>query len=212
MRRTLTILFALVSLAAAGACGNEADTTADDSADSAEGRLTKEEFIEQGDAICSELSLATGRVEAPADETDFARYLTEVRGEAETARESWEQLEPPADGEDVHQAVLDQLTNAIESVDGAITAAESGDTVTAGDLLREADEAGDAVDAEAQAYGFTECGKDNAEEEGGDTGGQGGQGGSEEAPEDQPLPEEPDPAPVDEQPAEDQPADAQPGD
>ena len=207
MRRTLTILFALLSLAAAGACGDDADTTDGDSA--AGDQLTKAEFIEQGDAICAELSVATGELEPPADETDFARFLTEVRGEAEAARESWELLEPPADGEDVHQALLDQLTSAIETVDGAIAAAESGDTVTAGDLLSEADEAGDAVDAEAQAYGFQQCGKDEAAEDGSE---QGGSGGTEEAPEDQPLEEEPDPAPIDEQPAEDQPGDPQPTD
>lgn len=169
MHRSLTILFAVLSLAAASACGGgDTDANGDDSSASGGGQLTKAEFIERGDAICSELSVSTGSVETPSDETDFARYLTEVRGHAEASRESWELLEPPTDGEDVHQAVLDQLTTAIESVDGAIAAAESGDTVTAGDLLQQADEAGDAVDAEAQAYGFQECGKDNAEEEGGE--------------------------------------------
>lgn len=179
MRRTLTVLFAILSLAAAGACGDDAGTNdagGDDSSESAGDQLTKEEFIEEGDAICSELSVATGNVETPADETDFARYLTEVRGHAESAREQWELLEPPSDGEEVHEAVLNQLDSALEAVNGAITAAESGDTVTAGDLLREADEAGDAVDAEAQAYGFQECGKDNAAEEGGESAGDGGSG------------------------------------
>ena len=207
MRKYLTILFAVLSLAAAGACGDDADTDAggDGSGESAAGdQLTKEEFIEEGDAICSELTVTTGNVETPADETDFARYLTDVRGHAESAREQWELLEPPSDGEEIHQAVLDQLDSALEAVNGAITAAESGDTVTAGDLLRQADESGDAVDAQAQAYGFQECGKDNAEEEGG--GGDGQTGGGEQ-PGDEPLQEEPDPAPVDEQPAEDQPAD-----
>ena len=208
MRRTLTILFALLSLAAAGACGDDADTTEGDSA--AGDQLTKAEFIERGDAICADLSVATGNVETPADEADLARYLTDVRGEAEAARESWELLEPPANGEDVHQALLDQLTRAIETVNGAIAAAESGDTVTAGDLLRQADEEGDAVDAQAQAYGFQECGKDAAAEEG--EGGDQGGSGTDETPEDPPLGEEPDPAPVDEQPAEDQPGDPQPTD
>lgn len=210
MRRTLTILFALLSLAAAGACGDDA-SPGDDSGESAGGQLTKEEFIEQGDAICGELGVATGNVETPADETDFARYLTEIRGEAEAAREEWELLEPPDDGEEIHQAMLDQLSRAIEAVNGAITAAEAGDTVTAGDLLQQADAEGDAIDAEAQAYGFQECGKANTAEEGGEEGGGEPTGGSEEMPEGEPLPEETDPAPVDEQPAEDQPGDPQPG-
>ena len=199
------ILFASLSLVAAGACGDNADNAGDDSSESAGGQLTEEEFIEEGDKICRDLGTATGEVEPPAEEADFARYLTEVRGEAEAARETWELLEPPDDGEEIHQSMLDQLSKAIETVNGAITAAEAGDTVTAGDLLREADDAGDALDSELQAYGFEQCGRANTAEEGGEEG-----GSSEEAPQDEPLPEESDPAPVDEQPAEDQPGDPEP--
>ncbi len=155
------ILLTALSLAVAGACGDDADTTEadDDSSQSAAGApLTKEEFIERGDAICRDLSLATDVVEYPKDETDFARYLKEVRAPTEAAREYWELLVPPTDGAEVHDAVLDALTARVEALNGAMAAAESGDTVTGEDLRAQADAEGNAADAPAQAYGFTECG------------------------------------------------------
>ena len=187
MRTKISVLFAVLSIVVVGACGGDSDnvdaTTGDDSTES----LTKEEFIERGDAVCAELDVALTLVESPQDESDYARYLKEILPSAESAREVWALLDPPTDGEDVHQAMLDQLDNGIENVEGAIAAAESGDTVTAGDLLAEADREGDLVDAQAKAYGFRECGADNVDKK----------KSNESTPDDQPLPEEEDPAPVD---------------
>lgn len=221
MPKKLTALFAVLLLVATGGCGDDADNagTVEDKDTSGE-QLTKEEFLERGDAICGELEVALTLIESPESQEDFARYLTEVRGPAEAARESWELLEPPDDGREVHEALLGSLTNGLESLNGAITAAESGDTVTAEDLLAEADRAGDQVDEQAQAYGFEECGKDDADEEGGqDSGGSSDDEPLAEEPDpepvdpprdDEPLPEESDPAPEDNPPAEDQPGDPKP--
>ena len=208
MRKTLMVLFAVLSLAGAAACGNDADNAdnEDESSESGAGeQLTKEEFLERGDAICGELDVALGLVEFPKDQNDFARYLKEVRGPAEAAREDLELLVPPDDGEDVHQALLDQFTSGLESLDGAITAAEAGDTVTAGDLLAEADRDGDEVDTQLQAYGFKECGVDDVDEEGGSGDDEPLPEGSDPQPndpqrDDEPLPEEQDPEPNDPEP------------
>ncbi|HUR49051.1 MAG TPA: hypothetical protein VMY88_05915 [Acidimicrobiales bacterium] len=219
MRRKLTTLVALLLLVVAGACGKDGGTagTVEDKDTAVDGeQLTRAEFLERGDAICGELEVAVSLVESPQSQEDFAHYLTEIRGPVEAARESWELLVPPDDGQDVHQALLDSLTEGLEALNGAITAAESGDTVTAEDLLSEADRAGDEVDAQAQAYGFEECGKDDADEE------SGGAADDQPLPEeedpqpndpprdDEPLPEEQDPAPVDDPPAERQEGDPHP--
>ena len=149
MRKKLAILMALLSLSTfLAACGDDEET------------LSKEEFIEQGDAICAELSSATGDVEDPEDEEDLARYLKELLGHAETAREDFAELAPPEDGEEVHQELLDALDSTMSTVEGAIAAAEDGDTVTVEDLLSQAEEEGAAADAAAQEYGFEECGTD----------------------------------------------------
>lgn len=179
MRKKLIALFALLSLFTIGACGDnadETDTATDDStSEAASGdTLTKEEFIEEGDTICAALEAAGETVEDPQSPEDYPVILTEHVGQAEEAHKQFAELKPPADGEDVHQALLDALGTSIETVKGAITAFESGDTVTGEDLLRQASEEGDAADEDAQAYGFTECGSEDdaagAEEEPADPG------------------------------------------
>ncbi|HUR49052.1 MAG TPA: hypothetical protein VMY88_05920 [Acidimicrobiales bacterium] len=171
MRKKLIALFALLSLFAIGACGDNADDTdaasTDDTSEAASGdTLTKEEFIEQGDTICAALEAAGETVEDPQSPEDYPVVLTEHVGQAEEAHKQFAELKPPADGEDVHQALLDALGTSIETVKGAITAFEGGDTVTGEDLLSQASEEGNAADEEARAYGFTECG---SEDEAGET-------------------------------------------
>lgn len=167
MRRKLTVLFALLSLFAIGACGDDggdgdAASTDDDTTEAASGdTLTKEEFIEEGDTICGALDAASETVQPPDSPEGMPVYLTELVGQAEEAHKQFGELSPPEDGEEVHQALLDALSTSIETVKGAITAYESGDSVTGGDLLNQATEEGNAADAEAQAYGFTECGSED---------------------------------------------------
>lgn len=164
MPKKLSALLALLFLVVAGACGGDTDTTdataTNDTAGESENgdRLTKEEFIEQGDTICLALSLASQEVEPPDSPEGMPLYLTEIVGQAEAAYAQFELLEPPEDGEDVHQSLLDALGTSITTVEGAITAYENGDGVTGGDLLTQAAEEGDAADEELQEYGFQECG------------------------------------------------------
>ena len=161
MRRGLTILLAGLSLVAAG-CGDEPDTSAtggeNSGASTGDARTTKAEFVEQGDAICRDLSLASSVVENPTDETDFARSLKDLRAPTEAGREHWELLEPSPDGAELHDDVLKQLTARLDALNGAITAAESGDTVTAEDLRAQADQSLEAIAGQAREFGFTECG------------------------------------------------------
>lgn len=172
MLKKLSALLALLSLVVAGACGDDTDTTdpvaTDDTSGESEdeNRLTKDEFIEQGDTICLALSMASQEVEPPESPEGMPLYLTELVGQAEAAYEQFELLEPPEDGEDVHQSLLEALSTSIATVEGAITAYENGDSVTGGDLLTQATEEGDAADQELQAYGFQECGKLTPVEEG----------------------------------------------
>jgi predicted small lipoprotein YifL len=172
MRKRLLATLALVALVALTACGGDGgeadDTATEDTA--AAGTLTKEEFIEEGDTLCLALEQAQSQIEPPEDETDFGRYLAEVIGQGEEASRQFAALEAPEDGKDVQAALVDSLNTAIESIKGAQTAAESGDTVTAEDLLRQASEEGNAADEEAQAYGFTECGKDDTDQTGAEKG------------------------------------------
>ena len=172
MLRKLGTTFAILLLALAGACGGDSDSsdpvaTDDTSEESSESdALTKEEFIEQGDTICLALAMASDEVEPPDSPEGMPLYLTELVGQAEEAQRQFELLEPPADGQDVHQSLILALGTSIATVEGAITAYENGDQVTGGDLLNQAAEEGDAADEELQAYGFQQCGKLTPAEEG----------------------------------------------
>lgn len=169
MRRPLSLLLILL-LGTVGltSCGDDDDSSSTGSGSGSEesadgegggGTLTKEEFIERGDAICAELGDATGEVPEPESEAEFGDYIREIVAIAEDIRDDFSALEPPEDGESVHQALLAALDDTIEQANGAAEAADSGDTVGAGDLIAAAGEAANAADAEAQEYGFVECGK-----------------------------------------------------
>lgn len=177
MRTKLAILLALLSLSTfLAACGDDEEPTdasaseevVEDEEAAGGDTLTKEEFIAEGDAICAGLTEAGEQVEAPETEDDLARYLTELLDQAEAARDEFAALNPPEDGEEVHHELLDALETSMSTVEGAIAAAEDGDTVTVEDLLSQATEEGAAADEAAQEYGFEECGStdDDAESEG----------------------------------------------
>lgn len=164
MRTKLIPLFALLSLLAIGACGEGAD---DDAASNNTGEaassdtLTTEEFIEEADTICGALDAAAETVQPPDSPEGMPVYLTELIAQAEEAHKQLSELSPPEDGKTVHQALLEALSTSIETRKGAITAYESGDSVTGGDLIVQADTEADAADQDAQAYGFTECGSED---------------------------------------------------
>jgi hypothetical protein len=144
--RPLSVLLflALVPLAA---CGD------DDEA------LTKAEFIEQGDAICTAGSEEGEDLEDPdpQDAEDLSRFLDEAIDVLDGAREDFEALDPPADGEEVHQLEVDALQESVEVLKEAKAEADDGNATEAARIISEADPEADAR-APLQDYGFTVCG------------------------------------------------------
>lgn len=168
--RKLLAATAATALLALGACGGDdadVDTSAEDqsseAADSSGDTLTKEEFIAEGDTLCAALEMASSQTEPPKDETDYARFLAELAGQGEEASRQFAELNAPEDGEEVQAELVAALDNAVETLKGAAEAAQSGDTVTAEDLVRQASEEGKAADAAAQEYGFEVCGAEDSE-------------------------------------------------
>lgn len=158
----LTTAMTVLALAACGSDGSGSTGAATSAAASpapASSALTKDAYIRQGDAICARLETQTAAVPSGGDESEFGAYIREVVALAEAAQTDFAALTPPADGQSVHTALLDSLKTSIATAKGAATAAEGGDTVSAGDLLTQADTEGSASNAAAQAYGFQDCGK-----------------------------------------------------
>ena len=163
MRRSLAVM-ATSALLLVSACGGGDEETGAP-AEAGGDRLSKADFLEQGDAICAGLEADGSQLAPPADEQDYARFITEAVELAQGTRDEFAALSPPEDGEQVKKELLDALDASIESAEGAATAAEGGDTVTAEDLLSQASEQGDAADGPAQDYGFQECGTSSDDEE-----------------------------------------------
>lgn len=145
MRRSLAVAATVLGLSVLPACGG---------GDS----LSKEDFLAQGDAICTQLDTETGEVAEPTSEQEFGPYIEQIVVFAEQAREDFSALSPPGDGEQVQEELVGALDVSIENARGAVTAADEGDTVTAGDLLTQAAEAGEAANEAAREYGFQACG------------------------------------------------------
>src|SRR5687768_17046295 len=127
MRRLLVLPVLLLGLLAG--CGDaEADA------------LSKEEYIEQGDARCEELNEELEGIAEPESADDIAPALERMGGLFEDFRSDLAELEPPDDAEELHQDFLDTVDKAIETVDKAGTAAEDGDMETAQSEIEAMDE------------------------------------------------------------------------
>lgn len=148
MIRTRACLVLTAALLSTSACGG------DDG-------LSKEEFISQGDAICSQLEKDTDAIPEPTEEAAFAPFITQVIDLVKGARTDFAALDAPEDGEQVKQQLLDSIDTSIATAEGAATAAEQGDIVTAGDLLTQAAEEGAVSDQAARDYGFKTCGSES---------------------------------------------------
>lgn len=179
MRRPLAALVAVLALSTLVACGDDDSDSEDATAEEPAGgdALSKDELIEQGDAVCADLEAATAAIALPDGVEDYDDYISEVIAAGESAYDDFAALAPPEDGEAVHQALLTSLGDAIEAAEGAVAALQSEDTVTAEDLMAEADRLGDAADEEARAYGFQQCGAEDAEDADAVKGNSGGRGG-----------------------------------
>lgn len=150
-RRSAPALIAVVVLAVA-ACGGSSG-------------LSKDEFIEQGDALCQRFQDETDEVAEPETEEELVEYLDEVIGIAQSTQEDFEALDPPEGGESVHEALVDSLEKSIAKVREARDAFEDDDQEAFEAAFEEAVELGEASDEEAKAYGFEVCGSESEDEE-----------------------------------------------
>lgn len=155
MTRFAALALMLLCLASLPACGD----------DSGGGTTTtsttlseKAAYIADADTICGQLATEIKALPAPTTIEETGLYLQERVVLATRAREALAALHPPADANDVQQALLDSLDRSTAKVQEALHAAADGDPATLGTLLDEARSLGQASNAEADAYGFDECG------------------------------------------------------
>jgi hypothetical protein len=157
MRR---LLIALLALGLVAACGGDDDDSAGGGGGSKSG-VSKAELISQGDAICADINAFTTE-NAPATNEEVAAFLDEFLPKAQDTRDRFEAI-VVAEGEDPDDVQTDMifaLDGAIERLGLAKAAADAGDFATMNDELRKANEASNAANQQAQAYGFKKCAQD----------------------------------------------------
>ena len=163
--RRIALVVGIASLAlAAASCGG----------DGGGDRLTKDELISQGDAICEKYRSKFEAVDFPnADPTSpntsdevldqFGDALDEVVPIFRDQIGELRDLNPPEDFEDQYNGAMDDLDGAVDSLDEAADAAHDADRDKLREALQESDRRGEAADKVARDYGFKVCGADQDE-------------------------------------------------
>ncbi len=119
--------------------------------------LSKDQFIQQADAICGEANAALGGLSSATvgngAETQAAQELQIVRSELT----SMQALTPPSEDRSTLDAFLSSLKDEVSALDAKKAALDQGgDTSTADSELASAKSSAQSA---AQDYGFKACGK-----------------------------------------------------
>ncbi len=138
-----------------GADGEEATTTT-----TTEARLTKAEYIRQGDAICARL-IQRGRAESQRrfksqqEAAAFLGYIAEVSADVEAFKALKYPMADRATADQLN-AYLDGMVRNLREVSSAVKA---GNARVANAAVKEGETAGAQFSQLTNQYGFVECGK-----------------------------------------------------
>ncbi|HET8814883.1 MAG TPA: hypothetical protein VFM51_08005 [Solirubrobacterales bacterium] len=195
---------ALAALVIAGCGGGDETTEATTPTTEEAQTLTKEELIEQGDAICAEVNAAVGALGAEAAEADVPDTIEKSANLYLGMVERLQDLGTPED-DDGSYAKFMEAAEVFAMVEGEVKlATEREDSAALGEAATKAAPALEEFRSQAAIYGFEECseeasapssaGGEPSEALEGEEGGVEAEPGVEEAPEEGVAPEE-EPAP-----------------
>ena len=157
------VLLALAILAAllvAGCGGGDDETTESTAATTTEepATLSKEELIEEGDAICAEVNAAVGALSSEVGEEAAVPEQIEKTANLYTGMvERLQDLGTPEE-DDGSYAKFMEAAEELAKVEGEVKlAAEREDTVALGEAATEATPALEEFESQAGIYGFEDC-------------------------------------------------------
>lgn len=145
----LVLLAAVLVLALAGGCGGGGD------------RLSREELIEDADAICADFDQQIDDVEEPQSVEDIERYVQEIRPIVEEGTDELAELEPPEELEEEYDDWIAATRSGLGRFDELEEAAATGDEQRVQEALQGAGQGGDEANRLADEIGFEECGGDD---------------------------------------------------
>jgi hypothetical protein len=143
------VVFVSVILVVAAACGGDDD------------RLSRDEVIEQGDAICADYEARIDAVGEPTNANDIERYVDEVKPIVEEGTNELDNLTPPEDLEDEYDEWIALTRRGVGSLDELKAAAAAGDEQRIQEIVQGLDDEEAEADRIAQGIGFQECGAES---------------------------------------------------
>ena len=141
------VTFTVVALGAA--CGGSDD------------RLSREELIEQGDAICSEYDSRVDEIEDPENSDDVARCVDEVKPVIEEGTDKLDELTPPEELEDDYDEWIELARAQVAAADDMKAAAAEGDDARVEEIVSDLRDNDAEANRLAQSIGFKECGEES---------------------------------------------------
>ena len=147
------------ALVVAVACG-DGQQAATMTTTTTEPRLTKEEYIRQGDAICADVGRRVKAVPRPRNPQEVGPALDQILAIDREGSDRFRALKAPAQD----QATADRLNSLLDQqkpkYDQAAAAMKAGDNTTGGRVLQEIESLEKQFREVARPYGFVECSKE----------------------------------------------------
>jgi hypothetical protein len=154
MRSTVAALAVFAACMLAAGCGTD---EGGDGAGEAQ-RLTKEEYVEEADAICKEANDRIAALPEPQSTDQLAELGQQVIDIGQAELDRLRALRPPAADEATINGAYDLIEQQLGVAADLVDAARNGDLGQVQQLLDQGEQLNDQADQIARDYGFEECG------------------------------------------------------
>jgi hypothetical protein len=144
MLRVAVALLAGALALAASACGGEET-------------LSKEEFQEQGNAICAKYDKQIEDISTPTSVEEVPAYVNKALPIVERQIEDMKELSPPEEDQETFDAMIEEAEKTVQAGRELGEAAEAKDDAAIEQALNEGNTASDRADEHATELGLTDC-------------------------------------------------------
>jgi hypothetical protein len=154
----IVLVLVLIGVAIAGGGGDDETPITPVTGTSTPGAaapLSKDEFIDQGDAICEETAASVANI----DSTDTKDQAEQEADFTDSLLDQLRSLTPPEEDQATLDDFFSSLEDLVDALDKEFLAADREDTEALTEAQTEIDDAKADVLAAAKDYGFNECGK-----------------------------------------------------